>query len=287
MQKFDVFVPASAGVVANLKHYPELMAKTNVENKSMIPLDGKPMVAHVIETLDNSKYVRSITVLGLGAEDIGYTPKLPIEFIEGGNTSFDTIQAAIAHFQKKEDPPEYIIGVSSDIPLITTAMVDKIIERVDFSKKLELYFHISSETMTRKWYPEAVKVPIKLKHGAIFAGDFTIMRLDVTDNRKDAMKEFMRNRKNVWSVIKIISFRYIFKYIFRRLTMDDISNRFKKIFDLDAAFIYTDFPEPCMDLDYASDIELFQEWIKNKRTDIGDEDVHTIMTTEEFVKAVK
>ncbi len=282
MQQFDVFIPAASGEISGHKHYPLLLEKAQVDNKALIELGGMTMVSHVIQALDNSKYIRSITILGLQPEDIEVETKVPITFLEGGKTSFETIEIAMDYFQNRDDTTDYVISVSSDIPLLTSEMIDSMIESVDFSMDLEVYFHISSEKMTKLRYPNAKKLPIKIRGGNIFAGDFHILRPDVIEKRKKDLRQLMYNRKSVFAAIKIVSLRYIFKYLFRRLSIDDIRSRFKKIYDLDGAFILTDFPEPCLDLDYADDLEFFNHWVTSKRHDLQGDRSHAIRSYKEF-----
>jgi len=282
MVTIDAFVPASAGEKEKHKHYHELMEIAGVGNKALIDLHGKPMIAHVLEALDASESIRSITIFGLQPEDIGIDLTKPVDFLQGGSTSFDTLRIATEHFKSKKEVPNYILNISSDIPLITSEMIDRAIAGVDFDSGLELFFNIVTSNDLYRLYPNAKKVAIKLREAPILTGDFHIFSPYVLEGREEALEAIMGNRKSVFGVIRVISFRYIFRYLLKRLTIDDISSRFKKLFDLDAAFLLSEFPETCIDLDYPTDIEKFKDWMGQGSRKLDSEKAYTIRTSAEL-----
>lgn len=259
VHKLDVFVPAGTG--ESLSHYSQLLEAAGVKNKSKIRLNGKQLIDYVVEAIDNAEITNSITIGGLTKDDLEYSPKNLVQFIEGGGTSFESYYKAAKHYLSLPDPPEYILTVSSDVPLITSEMIDRAVSAIDLNLDLDVYFQIVWHSDMLKRYPNASKIPIKLKEGWILASDMVVMRPEVIERYKTIIQNLMAHRKSVFSFIRIVSFRYIIKYKLKRLSFHDIFRRFADRYGLRGAFWVTEFPEPCIDLDYFEDLQKFQTHI--------------------------
>ena len=255
----DAYIPAGRG--EKLGNYKILLDAAGVDNKALIDLNGKPMINYVIEALDKSVYIRSITIFGLTPDEIDIETTKPLAFSEGGDTTFNTLKKAINYFKNKEDKPEYILTASCDIPLITYEMIDNICEKVCLDDDIELYYATVWHNRIAKIYPEVTKVPLKLKEGNMVFGDIHILSVDVLDkgDRLATVNRIMMNRKNFGAIIKFLSIKYFIKYLIGRLTLKDAGTRIMKVFDLKAGFLMCNIPEVCADLDYAKDLETFKK----------------------------
>lgn len=123
VHKIDVFIPAGTG--ESLSHYSKLLEGAGVKNKSKIRLNGKQLIDYVVESIDNAEITNSITIGGITKEDLEYSAKNPVQFIEGGKTSFESYYKAAEYFGSLPDPPRFILAVSSDVPLMTSEMIDR------------------------------------------------------------------------------------------------------------------------------------------------------------------
>lgn len=270
MELLNCFIPAGYG--ENQGHYSDLLHETKVDNKAMIRLANKPIIEYVIDALDASKYVQSITIAGLSPQELQIQTEKPLLYIEGGSTSFETIKKA-SEFLRERSNPEYIVNVSSDIPLITTEMIDRIFETIDWSTNKELYWNMVWIKDLRRLYPNVTKIPLKLKEGYMVGGDFHIFKPSVLDGRESTLELMMSHRKSVFGMMKVISLRYIIKYLLGRLSIRDIDQRFRTLFDLDAAFLITRFPETCVDLDFTLDLREFEKLIRRSPRQLDDDEI--------------
>ncbi len=280
----DAYIPAGRGEV--LGNYKVLLDAAGVDNKALIDLNGKPMINYVIEALDKSRYIRSITIFGLTSDEIDIETTKPLAFSEGGDTTFNTLKKALNYFQYKEDKPEYILTASCDIPMITYEMIDNICEKVCLDDDIELYYNTVWHSRIAELYPEVTKVPLKLKEGDLVFGDIHIFSVDVLDkgDRLCTVNRIMMNRKNFGAVIKFLSIKYFLKYLIRQLTLKDAGTRIMKVFDLKAGFLLCNIPEVCADLDYAKDLETFKKYSKLPPRKLTEIDTVEILTKEELEK---
>jgi hypothetical protein len=152
-------------------------------------------------------------------------------------------------------------------------MVDRIFGTIDWSTNKELYWNMVWMEDLRRLYPNVTKVPLKLKEGHMVGGDIHIFKPSVLDGRSSTLELMMSHRKSVFGMMKIISLRYIFKYLLGRLSIRDIDRRFRKLFELDAAFLITRFPESCVDLDFLQDLKEFEKLILRSPRRLEDNEI--------------
>jgi hypothetical protein len=215
------------------------------------------MIYYVLKALDEAETISSITIVGLTEKDLDFEFQKKVVFIEGGKSTFDSVMAAVYHFNKDSDPTKYVFSVSCDIPMITSEMIDRFINAIDFSKEKEYYFPLIWKQSLMKHYPKVTKKPFKIKEGKFYGGDLHIFQLQTLMGREEKLKNILASRKNFFNLVKMISLRNIVRYVLGRLTLNMIEDRFKGIYGLNAAYAIFDFPESCADLDYMEDIEEF------------------------------
>ncbi len=103
VHKLDVFIPAGTG--ESISHYSKLLKAARVKNKSKIRFNGMQLIDYVVEAIDNAEITNSITIGGMNRDDLEYSPKNPVQFIEGGKTSFESYYKAAEYLGRLPDPP--------------------------------------------------------------------------------------------------------------------------------------------------------------------------------------
>ena len=175
MTQIDAFILAGEGETQ--KHYNPLLEKAGVTNKALIKLAGKPMINYILDALTDSKYIRSITIIGLKEEDVKYKHSKPVDFIEGGKNSFHSVMAAVNYFAKDGDTSKYLFSLSCDTPLVTAEMIDRYISSIDFSQGLDYYYPLVKVEALHNLYPKITKMPLKFKEGRFYGGDLHIFKI--------------------------------------------------------------------------------------------------------------
>ncbi len=274
MQQIDVMIPAGEG--EKLSHYSPLLDQARVNNKALIKITGKPMISYVLKALDEASSVRSITIVGLKKEHLDVEVSKPLQFIPGGDTTFDTVINGVKYFLAKEEPPEFIMSVSCDIPLITGEMIDRYMNTIDWSTGKGYYFPLVWKDNLLKHYPRVTKKAFKVKGGDFFGGDVHIFRPELVLENEEGLQQFLGNRKKFFKLVRIISLRNIFRYKFGWLTLNIIEDIFKKQYGLNGAYAIFAFPEVCADLDYVEDLSLFDELCSKSPRKLTENDIVTI-----------
>ncbi len=270
--QLDVLISAG-GYDVKQRHYKKIYEKTGIANKALIPLAGKPMIHYVLEAVDNADCVKSINIAGIDNLDFDF--KKPVKYLMGGNTSFRTFISGLAYFNKMEKPPEYLMAISSDIPLLTSEMLERMVSEVKFTA--DAYLNLVLKKDFKKLYPNIFKIPLRTRQGVFVAGDVHIFKPKAIDIVGKTLEEIMDNRKNPFKVAKIFSFRHVIEYILCTLSIYELKERALKQFNVDVKGILTKFPEPAVDLDLARYIGEFERLCSRPKRKILPDEIVSIL----------
>ncbi|MDH5402070.1 MAG: hypothetical protein OEY49_06230 [Candidatus Heimdallarchaeota archaeon] len=262
-KKIDVIIPADKGKVTPA-HYIPLLEASGVDNKAFIDLAGKPMLYHVLEAVENAKFVNNIYITGLTESEIDFKFTKHVEYLPGGgDNTFDTLSSTIYYLLKKENPPEFICNITSDIPLITSEMIDNTIESIDWSLDADVYYTMISRKALYDKYPDVHKKPLSLTDGVFFGGDVHIFRPEAIIGRESYLRTLMERRKKFVGMARLMGPWNTFKFAFKKTSMRDITRKIWQLMGLKWAIVFA-YPEFIMDLDYLDDLELFKTLCSDK-----------------------
>ncbi|GAJ23732.1 unnamed protein product, partial [marine sediment metagenome] len=83
---------------------------------------------------------------------------------------------------------------------------------------------ITKENIIKK-YPETERTYIKMKEGVFCGGNIVFFKPDVFFQNKKLIKELFDNRKATWKYAKILGLKFILKFLFKALTLEEIEKR--------------------------------------------------------------
>ncbi|MCY3410678.1 MAG: NTP transferase domain-containing protein [Candidatus Heimdallarchaeota archaeon] len=256
MNQIDAYVLAGEG--ETMTHYSPLLEAAGVTNKAFISLGGRPMVYFAFDALNDAETIKSITIVGLTPDQVDFEFKKPVEYIEGGKTSFESIMAAINHFAREGDLNKWVLSMSCDTPLVTAEMIDRYLFAIDFSKDKDYYYPMVWKDRLDILYPHVSKMAFNFTDGKFYGGDIHLFKIGMIIRNQDTLQNILMNRKNFFKVARIISLRYIVLFLLNRLNINLAENWFLKRFGIKMAVAMFDFPESCADLDYEKDLAEFQ-----------------------------
>ncbi|RMG19999.1 MAG: hypothetical protein D6732_29240 [Methanobacteriota archaeon] len=269
-QKIPAYIPAGS----DPNKVDPLCQAAGVENKALIPLAGRPIISYVLEALDKAERIESITIVGLDEKQIDIQTEKSLNFIPSSGTNFDTAMKAVNYFTSLQNPPQYVLSLSSDIPFITHEIIDRNINLAEkigkkFEKKtgkpIELFYPFVPKKIVEKRFPQATKRFRKFTEGVFATGDFFVYspQAALKPEAQQVAHAIMKNRKNILKILGGFSLIAIFKYLFGRLSLEtDVKPTLKRVMNIELETLISKDPEICVDLDYPEDLEKFEYLIK-------------------------
>lgn len=242
-----------------------LLKAARVTNKALINIANKPIIYYVLDAINKSKLVKSIYLVGLNHQDLQVTIDKQIYFLPGNAMRFDNLISTLNHLNSFEFPPEHILIMPSDIPLITAEIIDQCILLMNIPEtNKDGYVGIISKNVMENSFPNANKRYSRLKEGEYCGSDINAIRVRAILSNEILFRNLLENRKSRVRMILRVYPIFILRYIMGRLSINHIINLFKKKFDVDITHYLNPFAEAGMDLDYPEQLERFENLVKRQ-----------------------
>ena len=247
----------NALILAGTKEKGPLEIVENVDNKALIMINGKPMIDYIVDALNNSENIDQIIVVGPEKELHPYIGKKVKKILNPGNSILENMESGLNFFDSNDN----LLLLTSDIPLITPEAIDEFLKICTERKAYIGYPLITKENIMKK-YPETKRTYVTMKEGIFCGGNIAFFKPEVFFQQKNLIEELFENRKTTWKYIKILGLKFIFKFIFKTLTIEEVERRVTGILGYNSIAVMISHPEVMIDLDKLSDLELIRKYLE-------------------------
>jgi len=233
-----------------------LFPYTQGKPKAMVDVAGKPMIQWILDALGNSKDVEHVVLIGLDKSS-GVTCSKPMEYLESQGHMLANIIAGIHKVQEMNPKAEYVLGVSSDIPGITSEMVDWCVE-TSMETQDELYYGIIPQAVMEKRYPGSKRSFTKLKGESFCGADIHVIHVKLADEHIDTWRSLIDNRKNVFKQASVFGYWTLFLLATRMINADGAVKRVSDKIKIKGRAIRWPYAEAGMDVDKPHQLEMMR-----------------------------
>ena len=247
----------NALILAGTKGKGPLEIAEKVDNKALIMIDGRPMIDYIVDALNNSENIDNILVVGPKKELHPYIGKKVKEILHPGNSILENMESGLTFFNSDEN----LLLLTSDIPLITPEAIDEFL-RICTKRKAYIGYPVITKENIIKKYPETKRTYVKMKEGIFCGGNIVFFKPEVFFQQKNLIKELFDNRKATWKYVKILGFKFIFKFLFKTLTLKEVEKRVTDILGYNSIAVMISYPEIMIDLDKPSDLKLIRKCLE-------------------------
>jgi len=227
---------------------------TQGKPKALIPIAGKPMIAHVVDALAGSRYVEHLVVVSLDpAAEVQFP--VSVEHVpDAGNLIANAeagFQYAIEHYPAMDG----ILLSSSDLPTITSAIVDAFIEEC-FRTDHDLYYSVIERSVMEGRFPESRRSYVHLREGDFAGGDIILARPSLAISHRELWQDLAGARKNALKQARMIGLWTFFKLVTRRLSLSEAEERVSRVLNVRGRVIPFPYAEVGMDVDKPFQLEI-------------------------------
>lgn len=247
----------NALILAGTKEKGPLEIAENVDNKALIVIDGRPMIDYIVDALNNSENIDRILVVGPKNTLYPYIGKKVKEILNSGKSILENMEIGLNFFNSTDS----LLLLTSDIPLLTTEAIDEFL-RICTKRKAQIGYPVITKENIVKKYPETQRTYVKMKEGAFCGGNIVFFKPEVFFQNKKLIKELFDNRKAAWKYVKILGLKFILKFLFKTLTLEEVEKRVTEIFGYNSIAAMTSYPEIMIDLDKPSDLKLIRKCLE-------------------------
>jgi GTP:adenosylcobinamide-phosphate guanylyltransferase len=227
---------------------------TQGESKALIDIAGKPMIQWVLDALSGATTIEQIIVVGL-PPDSGLTSPKPVLFIPNQSEMLENIRAGIFKTLELEPNAHHVLSVSSDIPAITSEMVDWVVKTA-MQTDHDLYYNLITRQTMESRYPGSKRSFIRLKDVEVCGGDMNVIRaLTVTGNDK-LWRRIIDSRKSALKQASLIGFDTLFLLLFHLITIEQGARLASRRLGIAGRAIVCPYAEVGMDIDKPHQLEM-------------------------------
>ena len=230
---------------------------TDGDSKALVDIAGKPMIQWVLDALGDAKHVDNVIVIGLSPKS-GITCKKPLHYVSNQGRMLANIVAGVEKSLELDPNTEYVIVASSDIPGITSEMVDWLVETCMETKE-DIYYGVVPREVMETRYPGSNRTYTKLKDIQLCGADIHITHVSMATEHLDMWEELIGNRKSPLKQAATIGFGTLLKVATRSITLDDLVVTVTERLGITGRPIVWDHAEPGMDVDKPHQLELLRE----------------------------
>lgn len=230
---------------------------TQGTSKALLDMEGRTMLERVMDALQDSKHVETIVVIGLEG-DMGMQFKRPIDqYLPDQGSLVGNVLAGVNWLRQEYPDMESVLFCTADLPALTAANVDSFIESCEPFDKGVYYIFVTREDMEAR-FPDSARTYVKLKGAEIAGGDVSIAQVDLADTHEELWRALTDARKHAWKLARVVGFKVLIKFLFRRLSIADIEETASKIIEQPVRIVLDAPAEMAMDVDKPGQIELLR-----------------------------
>ncbi|MCP4518014.1 MAG: NTP transferase domain-containing protein [Delftia sp.] len=252
----DLSTPLVAIISAGGRYDPDdpLLHHSGVQHKALIPIAGKPIIAHVAQALADSGYVARLIVVGLEQEhDLDFA--LPATCVPAAGSIMENVLVGLEALERVAPGAERVLMCACDVPLVTGKIVRYLVDTMLSTGADVCYTAVRRETMEAR-FPGSGRSFVPLLDGRFAGGDINLLNPDVIEKNRELLDSILGARKNAWTQARLIGLRFLLKFIFRRLTIADGERKAQSIFGVPCRVIPVRYAELGMDVDKPQQLEL-------------------------------
>jgi molybdopterin-guanine dinucleotide biosynthesis protein A len=233
-----------------------LYPHTQGKSKAMLEIGGKPMVQWVLDALGGAKQVENVVLIGL-AEESGLTCSKPLYYIPNHNSMIENLLAGINKVIQINPSTPRALLVSSDIPGITSEMVDWEIDMC-LQSDVDLCYTVVKREVIEARYPASKRTFTKLKDMEVCGGDMNVVKTSVATANTEIWERLVATRKNPVKQAAIIGYDTLLLMVFRRFTLDQAVKNVAARLHMTGRAIVCPYAEVAMDVDKPHQLEMIR-----------------------------
>jgi GTP:adenosylcobinamide-phosphate guanylyltransferase len=248
----DVVVTAGGIPQPDELLYPYTLGKP----KAMLDMQGKPMIQWVLDALSEARLVENVVLIGL-TPDSGVTCSKPLTFIPNRVSMIENILGGIHKVMEINPAATRVMLVSSDIPGISSAMVDWEVEAT-LKSDVDLCYNVVKREVMETRYPGSRRTFTRLKDMDVCGGDMNVVSTSVASTNVEIWKKLIATRKNPIKQAAILGFDTLLLVLLRAITLDEAVRKVTTRLHLTGRAIVCPYAEIAMDVDKPNQLELMR-----------------------------
>jgi len=229
---------------------------TQGKPKALLEICGKPMIQWVLDALCGAETIDKVVVIGL-PEDSGVVCSKVVAYLPNQGGMLDNIRAGVIKILEIDPGAKHTVVVSSDIPGITSDMVNWVVNE-SMKTDEDLYYMVITRKEMEARFPGSRRSYTHLKDYEVCGGDLNVIRTMTVTQDDELWKRIIAARKSVFKQAALIGYDTLFLLLLRAITMQDAVNKVSKRLKISGRAVVCPYPEIGMDVDKPFQLEIMR-----------------------------
>lgn len=225
--------------------------------KAMLDINGKPMIQYVLDALNACDRIDRIVMVGLPPDNLLECAK-PLTTLEDQGDMVANILVGSRELSRLDPGAAYVLVVSSDIPAITSSMVDWVITQVEENDH-EIFYNVIERKVMEARYPDSRRTYVHLKSMDLCGGDLNAIRLSVASDENPLWNRLIEARKSPLRQAALVGYDTLFLLLLGRLSLDEAAAAVSRRLGIRARAILCPYAELGMDVDKPFQLEIMRK----------------------------
>jgi GTP:adenosylcobinamide-phosphate guanylyltransferase len=232
---------------------------TRGQPKAMLEIAGKPMIQWVLDALGGASGIDEVFVISLGPE-AGLTCARPLHFLPDQGSMLRNVRAGLQQVSAAHPHATHIVLCSSDIPTMTSEMVDWRVDAIR-SANADLDYAIIERSVMEAAFPDSRRSWVHFKDFELCSADIHGASLSLVAD--DALWEkIFAARKNALKQASLLGLDAAFLLLTRQITLDGAERMAQKKLGLKGKVHRSPYAEIGMDVDKPHQLDLARAYLE-------------------------
>jgi GTP:adenosylcobinamide-phosphate guanylyltransferase len=229
---------------------------TQGKPKALLEVAGKPMIQWVLDALAGSEKIDGIVVIGLDETESVQCEKITA-YVPNQGGLLENARAGMLKVLELRPDAKQVVVASSDIPAITSEMVDWMVDNSKDSD-LDLHYHVVTREVMEKRYPQSNRSYIRLKDLEVCGGDMNVVRAMAVTANEERLERIIESRKSIFRQAALIGYGTLLLLLLGRLDVDGAIERVTKRMDITGKVVLNPYAEIAMDADKPHQLKILR-----------------------------
>ncbi len=238
---------------------------TQGQSKALLAIAGQPMAQWILDALSGSARIGRIVVVGLPAGQSGLTSSKELLYAPNAGSMIANAEAGIKKILEHNPAAEKVVLCSSDIPCLTSPMVDWMIATC-LASDHDIYYGLIAQADMERRFPGSHRSYFAIKEGRFCGSDIIMASTRLVGNYNPAWNEIVGARKNILRQAGIIGFGTLWLMLTRQMTIAEAERRAQTQLGVKGRILLDPYAETGMDVDKPHQYELVKNNLEARRT---------------------
>lgn len=222
--------------------------------KALLEIQGKPMIQWVLDAISGAKLVERVVVVGL-PPFTNLNCSKPLTILPDQHGLLENLKAGIDEILKQDPQTVQLLAGSSDIPSITSEMVDWLVQTV-LESDHDIYYNVIERSVMEKRFPGSNRSYTHLKNLEVCGGDFNAVRASIVSANNSLYTRLIDARKSSLRQASLLGYDTLFMLLLRQLSISEAAEKVSKKLGIKGRAILCPYPEMGMDVDKPHQLEI-------------------------------